>query len=155
MRINPGSPNFSRLGRCPSPLHWSPLPGGGGASLLPLREEALASSGSRWIFVSLGHWPGQVDADGLRVAGGCGGFAWLHVKCFPRSPIHPLDSPRWDVSLHFMPFDDSPRSLGPAEPSIFILALQTASPHCPLGGRVAERHSPCLWEFTSSRGDTG
>lgn len=49
-----------------------------------------------------------------------------------------------DVSLRFMPFDDSPRSLGPAESSIFILALETASPRCPLGGPVAQRHSPCF-----------
>ena len=85
-----------------------------------------------------------MNADGLRVAGDCGGFAWLHVKCFPHSPIHPLDSPLRDVSLRFMPFDDSPRPLGPAKSSIFILALETASPRCPLGRPAAQRHRPCF-----------
>ena len=85
-----------------------------------------------------------MNADGLRVAGDCGGFAWLPVKCFPHSPIHPLDSPLRDVSLRFMPFDDSPRPLGPAKSSIFILALETASPRCPLGRPAAQRHRPCF-----------
>ena len=54
MRMTPGSLNFRQIRQV---LVTPPLvtaPRGGGASLLPLREEPLASSGSRWILFLLG-----------------------------------------------------------------------------------------------------
>lgn len=66
-------PNFRQTWQVPvtpplfSPWGWRCQPAA-------TKEKALASSGNRWIFVFGPLAKDRWAADGLRVAGGCGGF---------------------------------------------------------------------------------